>query len=76
VPLSILRCGALEIARGAKMDWKRLSSRALPVVAFTAFMTFQSYLAVKTWGLRISLSIISATVAGCLLLLWMALRRN
>ena len=64
-----------------KMNWKHLSfiwSRASSVVAFGAYMTLQSYLAVQTWGIRAAptVSIITVTVVACLLLLWMTLRSD
>ena len=64
-----------------KMNWKHLSfiwSRASSVVAFGAYMTLQSYLAVQTWGIRAAptVSIITVTAVACLLLLWMTLRRD
>jgi hypothetical protein len=50
--------------------------RTAVLVAFAAFMTFQSYLAVETWGLcsAPTVSIVTVTVAACLLLLWVTLR--
>jgi len=50
--------------------------RTSVLVAFAAFMTFQSYLAVETWGLRSAptISIVAITVAASLLLLWVVLR--
>jgi len=52
--------------------------RTSVLVAFAAFMTFQSYLAVETWGLRSvpTVSIVAITVAASLLLLWVVLRWN
>ena len=53
-------------------------SRAAPLVVVAAFMIFQTYLVVETWGLRSAptVSIIVVTVAACLPLICMALRRD